>query len=111
MLTNSTRAPNFFTVSHGGTTPRDDHVALLEHVTVMLYKWWTVVSVGLGVPGNLMSLMITMKKDNRKISTCIYMAGLAVVDSCVLLFSEILWKLLISHGLGPGLESNFAFLR
>ncbi|XP_064619614.1 uncharacterized protein LOC135483044 [Lineus longissimus] len=57
-----------------------------------------------------MSLMITMKKDNRQISTCVYMAGLAIVDTCVLLFSEILWKLLISHGLGPGLESNFAFL-
>jgi hypothetical protein len=86
-------------------------VALLEHVTVMLYKWWTFVGIGFGIPGNTMSLLITTKKDNRHISTCVYMAGLAIVDTCVLFFSEILWKLLISHGLGKGLESNFAFLR
>jgi hypothetical protein len=55
--------------------------------------------------------MITLKKDNRQISTCIYMAALAFVDTGVLIFSEVLWKLFVGHGLGEGLYGSFAFLR
>jgi hypothetical protein len=86
-------------------------LALVEIVLGLLSKCWSGVSVGLGIPGNLMSLMITMKKDNRQISTCIYMAALAVVDSGVLILSEVLWKFLVLQRLVPEFYGNFVVLR
>ncbi|XP_064623671.1 uncharacterized protein LOC135485485 [Lineus longissimus] len=38
------------------------------------------------------------------------MAGLAIVDTGVLIFSEILWKLIVAHRLVPGMEGSFALL-
>jgi hypothetical protein len=98
-------------LTESGEAPVPAWVELVEFVTELLYKWWMVVGVGLGVPGNMMSLMITMKKDNRQISTCIYMAALAIVDTGVLIVSEILYKLLVSHRLVPGFYGDFVFLR
>jgi hypothetical protein len=57
-----------------------------------------------------MSLLVTLKKENRQIGTCIYMAGLAVVDSFVLIIT-MTYRVLVFHGLGKGLEANLGFLR
>ncbi|XP_064635362.1 proteinase-activated receptor 2-like [Lineus longissimus] len=86
---------------------RSSYVELLELVTSLLYRWFTVVVIGLGVPGNIMSLLITLKQDNRHISTCIYMAGLAIVDTGLLIMM-ILYKTLRLHG--QGLDGNWTFL-
>jgi hypothetical protein len=93
------------------TTTTSQAVAFLEYVCFMIAKWWTVVVVGFGLPGNVMSLMITLKKDNRRISTCVYMASLAIVDTCVLFFSEIGWKFPIFFSSDEGLKGNLTFVR
>ncbi|XP_064631722.1 thyrotropin-releasing hormone receptor-like [Lineus longissimus] len=90
--------------------PAPPWLEVIEFITELLYKWWMVVGVGLGVPGNMMSLLITMKDDNRQISTCIYMAALAIVDTGVLIVSEMMYKLCVSHRLVRGLEGNRLFL-
>jgi hypothetical protein len=46
---------------------------------VTKYLWMVVVIVG--IPGNLVSLAISLQKDNRGISTCTYMAALACADT------------------------------
>jgi hypothetical protein len=86
-------------------------VELVEFAAQFLPKWFSVISVGLGIPGNMMSLMITMKRDNRQISTCIYMAALAVVDTGALIVSEILWTFLVLHRIVPEFYGNFPVLR
>ena len=45
------------------------------------YMIWIV----LGISGNLMTLLVTTLKNNRKISTCIYMSAISVMDTMVLL--------------------------
>jgi hypothetical protein len=74
-----------------------------------LLKWWAIVPVLFGVFGNIMSLCVTSMKDNRRISTCVYMSGLAVVDTCVLIATEV-YSLCIAHNLVPGSFSDFIFL-
>jgi uncharacterized membrane protein YciS (DUF1049 family) len=51
---------------------------------------WIVIAV-FGIVGNVMSISITLQKNNRRISTCNYMTALAVADT-VTLISETAWK-------------------
>ena len=47
-------------------------------IKVVSMLW--VVPVALGVPGNLIAILVTTTTDNRKLSTCNYMTGIAVAD-------------------------------
>jgi hypothetical protein len=76
----------------------------------IIYKWTPIFVLIMGFIGNIMSLLVTTKRDNRKISTCVYMAGLAIVDSCVLVVNT-LHLVLVGHRIGKGLGANLLFLR
>ncbi|XP_064630327.1 cysteinyl leukotriene receptor 1-like [Lineus longissimus] len=56
----------------------------LEMVIVTLQKC-ICVYIPIGVVGNIISFLATASKDNRKISVCVYMSALSVVDTMVLL--------------------------
>jgi hypothetical protein len=63
----------------------DEHSNLEMDILVRIiyivtrYLWmWVVI---LGIPGNLLSLAISLQKDNRRISTCLYVAALASADT------------------------------
>jgi hypothetical protein len=49
--------------------------------------------MAIGLFGNVMSIMITLQKDNRRISTCNYMTGLAMADTSVLI--EYIWSMYV----------------
>jgi hypothetical protein len=55
--------------------------------TLTRYIWIIIPCVGL--PGNVMCIVVALQKDNRKVSTCAYMVGLACADSLSL--GENLW--------------------
>jgi hypothetical protein len=82
----------------------------MEFATEFLSKWLPLFFITIGILGNTMSLLVTTKKDNRRISTCVYMAALASVDTVVLL-NEIMHTLLVIHGLGKSLETSLIYLR
>ncbi|XP_064636935.1 mu-type opioid receptor-like [Lineus longissimus] len=65
-------------------------VLQLVYVIAVKYAWMFIVAFGLF--GNVMSIMITMQKDNRRISTCNYMTALAMADSIVLV-NEGIWRI------------------
>ena len=59
-----------------------------EAKTYMAYKiadiintYWFSILVPIGLPGNILSFLVMIKKNNRKITTCIYMAALSVNDT------------------------------
>jgi hypothetical protein len=56
----------------------------LELAYLALTRFATLVVIGVGLPGNLMAFLVAIKKSNSHLSTCVYMAGLAVADSAVL---------------------------
>ncbi|XP_064642970.1 probable G-protein coupled receptor B0563.6 [Lineus longissimus] len=58
---------------------------LLQMVLVGLMHWPYVVFVPLGVVGNMISFLITTKKSNKNLSTCVYMSALSVVDTMILI--------------------------
>jgi hypothetical protein len=109
----STMLPPFpdANVTNLDVTNYDDVVPKwIVQVTDYVIKWGFLLTFGLGLPGNMMSLLITLKRDNRKISTCIYMAALALVDSVVIVNVALL-KMLITYGWARELKSSKPFLR
>jgi hypothetical protein len=81
-------------------------VYLLQMILVGLMNWPAAVYVPLGVIGNMTSFLITTKKSNRNISTCVYMSALSVVDTMVL-FSILCYRTLFVHGLGDAIQDRF----
>jgi hypothetical protein len=69
----------------------DPEVEMLRLVYLIATKYAWMVTVVLGLFGNAMSIMITLQKDNRRISTCNYMTALAVADS-IALANDAAWK-------------------
>jgi hypothetical protein len=57
------------------------------------YLW--MVTVALGVPGNILTICISFTKENRKISTSIYIAAVALADTMVL--AEEFWGFCIIY--------------
>ena len=57
-----------------------------------------LIPVGIGVPGNVLIVMVTTRKHNRHVSACVYMTGMAIVDTVVLLNSMI-FHLLVYYNL------------
>ena len=64
---------------------------LLEAGTYMTSKvgkyidyYWFPVLIPLGLVGNSLSFLVMVKKSNRKISTCIYMAAISVNDNLMM---------------------------
>ena len=47
-------------------------------VATFLTTYWFPVLVPIGLVGNTLSFLVMIKPNNRKLSTCIYMAGISV---------------------------------
>ncbi|ELT89873.1 hypothetical protein CAPTEDRAFT_27304, partial [Capitella teleta] len=56
-------------------------------IGLKIHRYWMPVIILLGWIGNILSLAVFSRPKNRKISCCLYMCGLAVTDSCVILAS------------------------
>ena len=87
-----TRQPTFL-----GNISREDSVTedlpnFMEEVeTYMTYKvasyinrYWFAVLVPTGLVGNILSFLVMTKPNNRKVSTCIYMAAISVNDNLMI---------------------------
>ena len=66
--------------------------SVMEEVeTYMTYKvasyindYWFPILVPIGLIGNTLSFLVMMKANNRKISTCIYMAAISINDNLMM---------------------------
>ena len=58
--------------------------------TYIAYYWFPVL-IPLGLIGNTLSFLVMVKKNNRKISTCIYIAAISINDSLLLCFGLHDW--------------------
>ena len=64
-----------------------------EVQTYMAYKiakyiniFWFPILVPIGFVGNILSFLVMIKPNNRKISTCIYMAAISINDNLMMVF-------------------------
>ena len=46
--------------------------------------YWFLVLIPLGLVGNILSFLVMMKPNNRKVSTCIYMAAISLSDNLMI---------------------------
>ena len=60
-------------------------------IGMALHRYYLPVVVVTGLVGNILSLAVMVKSHNRRISCCVYMAALAVTDSCSLLMGGYYW--------------------
>ena len=46
--------------------------------------YWFPVLISIGLAGNILSFLVMIKPNNRKMSTCIYMAAISVNDNIMI---------------------------
>jgi hypothetical protein len=71
-------------------TTVDPEILVLRLVYMIASRYAALPVIAAGIFGNAMSVIITLQKDNRRISTCNYMTALALADSVVLIV-ELEW--------------------
>ena len=49
-----------------------------------LNKYWFPLLVPIGWFGNILSFLVMIKPNNRKVSTCIYMAAISINDNVMM---------------------------
>ena len=54
------------------------------------YYWFSVL-IPIGLVGNTLSFLVMIKPNNRKVSTCIYMAAISINDNLLLCLASISW--------------------
>ena len=54
------------------------------------YYWFSVL-IPIGLVGNTLSFLVMIKPNNRKVSTCIYMAAISINDNLLLFLASIGW--------------------
>ena len=71
---------------------------LLEAQSYLTYKivvyadrYWFPVLIPLGLVGNTLSFLVMVRRNNRKVSTCIYMAAISINDNLMLSFALHDW--------------------
>ena len=61
------------------------------HIGVQFNKYWFPVLVPIGLMGNTLSFLVMIKPNNRKMSTCIYMAAISINDNVMMLLAFRNW--------------------
>jgi hypothetical protein len=73
------------------TTEFDVHSSRqTEKLSFFVYSW--TVPILVGIPGNILAVIVATQRYNRKLSTSVFIAAIGVVDS--LFLSERLFALL-----------------
>ncbi|XP_064651729.1 thyrotropin-releasing hormone receptor-like [Lineus longissimus] len=67
----------------------------MESAIAFISKWARIVCIAMGIPGNVVAFLVTIRKDNRHLSACVFMASLAIVDNIVL-HQRMLYGILIA---------------
>ena len=93
-----------------------EDIFMEEVKTFMTFKianiikiYWFPILIPLGLVGNTLSFLVMLKPNNRKMSTCIYMAGISINDNIMMTESLHNWLVtgLQVHEFKP-LECRFA---
>ena len=58
---------------------------------IYIDRYWFPIMIPFGLVGNTLSFLVMIRQNNRKISTCIYMAAISINDNLMLLFALHDW--------------------
>ena len=60
-------------------------------VATYITKCWFPILTPVGIMGNILSFLVLIKPNNRKVYTCIYMAALSINDNILMLIAFDTW--------------------
>ena len=69
-------------------------------IAIFIGIYWLRVLVPIGLVGNTLSFLVMIKPNNRKMSTCIYMAAISINDNimmCLLCYHTLLVAIFKTH--------------
>ena len=70
-------------------------------IATFISTYWFPILFPIGFLGNILSFLVMIKPNNRKMSTCIYMAAISVNDSAMLAVAFHLWLISITSKVQP----------
>ena len=78
------------------TTTRDIFMEQVEtymsfKIATYITKYWFPILVPIGLIGNTLSFLVMIKPNNRKMSTCIYMAAISINDNLMMFLALHNW--------------------
>ena len=60
-------------------------------IATYITKYWFPILVPIGLVGNTLSFLVMIKPNNRKMSTCIYMAVISINDNLMMFLALYNW--------------------
>ena len=60
-------------------------------VSKLIDNYWFIILLPLGLVGNTLSFLVMIRKSNRKVSTCIYMAAISINDNAMICMALHAW--------------------
>ena len=66
------------------TFTKDVKTHITFKIANLINTYWYPVLVPIGLIGNSLSFIVMMKQNNRKMSTCIYMAAISINDNLMM---------------------------
>ena len=73
------------------TFPQEAESYMIYKVTKYIAKYWSPVLIPLGLAGNTLSFLVMIRSNNRKVSTCIYMAAISINDNLMMCIEVHAW--------------------
>ena len=65
--------------------------AMTFKIATYITKYWFPILVPVGLVGNTLSFLVMIKPNNRKMSTCIYMAAISISDNLMMFLALHNW--------------------
>ena len=59
-------------------------VYTIYKIATFINNYWSPVLIPIGLMGNILSFLVMTKPNNRKMSTCIYMAAISINDNIMM---------------------------
>ena len=75
----------------GDTFMEEVNTFTVFKVATFLVKYWFPMLVPIALLGNIFSFLVMIKPNNRKMSTCIYMAAISINDNLQILLALHTW--------------------
>ena len=79
------------TTENSSTFIAEVETFLTYKIAYYINQYWFPILVPIGLIGNTLSFLVMIKPNNRKVSTCIYMAAISVNDNVMMCFALYNW--------------------
>jgi hypothetical protein len=85
-----------------GNMPEMKSYPTMQFIISLLNKYGCTIPAIIGIPGNILTILVAKRPRNKDLSPCIYMTSMAIVDTAVLVIIAGVFSFIYSQVLVPG---------